>query len=95
MADWKYTTGKVRGAYGITDLQNRTVKVDKARHKRKGTKRITPNKDGTENLYTTIAHELLHRAHPDWSEKKVEAFARKKNKTASSKEKQRAYSKFN
>lgn len=93
--DWTFTTGKVRGGYGETDFANKVVKIDKAKHKRTNIKRLTPNQDGSENKLTTMAHELMHKAHPDWTEKQVESKARKMRKTLSRKQKQRIYSKFN
>lgn len=94
MAKWKYKTGKVRGAYGQVDFKKKTVTVDKARHRKSTAKRITPNKDGSENLFVTAYHELMHVAHPKWTEKQVEEKAKKARKTLSTKQKARIYAKF-
>ncbi len=91
---WKYTTGKVRGGYGEIDEDKKLIKVDKKKHRSHALRRITPNKDGSENMLATMAHELMHKAHPDWTEKQVEAKARRMRKTLSTKAKQRIYSKF-
>lgn len=89
---WKYKTGKLRGAFGQTDFKKKTITIDKKKHA-KGL--MAKNPDGTESMAVTIKHELLHKQHPDWSEKKVESAARAWKKKASPKEKQRAYNKFN
>jgi hypothetical protein len=91
MSKWTYKTGKVKGGFGETDFNKKTITIDKAKHKR-GSK--TPNPDGSENKLVTMAHELMHKAHPDWSEKKVESKARKMRETLSKKAKQRIYAKF-
>lgn len=91
---WSFKTGKVKGGYGETDFGKKTITIDKSKHKRSSYKRITPNKDGSENMLVTMAHELMHKAHPSWSEKKVESAARKKHKRMSKSEKSRVYSKF-
>lgn len=92
--EYKFKTGKVRGGYGETDLKNKVIKIDKSKHKRKGTKRITPNKDGSENMLTTIVHEMTHKRHPKMGEEKVEKLARAMKSRMGTKQKQRLYSKF-
>lgn len=91
---WKYQKGKVRGGYGQTDFKKKTITVDPKKHRSTKYARKVRDKDGSENMLVTMAHELLHKAHPDWTEKKVEATARAFHKSASRKQKNRIYSKF-
>lgn len=69
---------KLRGAYAESDLDTGLVRVNKKRHSQKGYDRINPNKDGTENLASTVQHELLHFKHPKAHERTI----RKKEKAS-------------
>lgn len=62
---------KLRGAYAESDLDKGTIRVNVKRHKQKGYKRINPNKNGDENLGSTMYHEKLHFAHPKAHEKTI------------------------
>ena len=84
---------KLRGAYGETDFDKKTIRINKAKHKKKGVKRITPNKDGSENMAMTILHEAMHAKHPKKGEKAVENLARAMKSRMSPKQKKRLYSK--
>ena len=95
-AGWTYTSGKVKGAFGETDLNKKVIKIDHAKHKRGAkVKHRTPNPDGSENKLTTILHELGHANHPRKSEKGVEKLAIAMKSRLSKKQKQRHYAKFN
>lgn len=92
---WTFkNSNKLRGAYGETDYDKKLVRVNKRRHKSKTAKRITPNKDGSENLLTTIAHEMVHVNHPRRTEKSTEKLARAMVSKMGKKQKGRLYSKF-
>lgn len=95
MAKWQFKKGKLRGAFGETDYENKVIKIDKSKH-RKGAKvkHLTKNKDGSENMLTTMAHELMHKAHPKMTEKQVEKLARKRVATMGKKAKAKIYAKF-
>src|SRR4051812_44654562 len=67
---------KLRGAYGETDFDKRTITINKKKHGDKSLKRITPNADGTENMLTTIVHEAMHVKHPQKGERAIEKLAR-------------------
>lgn len=84
----------MRGAYGETDYETKTIRVNKKRHKQPGAKRITPKANGHEHLGMTIYHEELHRKHPTMTEREV----RKREKeflTLPARKKQKLYSLFN
>lgn len=85
----------LRGAYGETDFDKKTIRINKKKHKatNKNTKRITPNKDGSENLLNTILHEAMHVKHPKLGERAVEKLARAMKTRMSPTQKQRLYSK--
>lgn len=83
---------KLRGAYGETDFEKKTIRINKAKHK-KAAKRITPNRDGSENMLTTILHEGMHVKHPNASERSVEKLARAMKTRLSTKQKNRIYAK--
>lgn len=62
---------KLRGAYGESDLDKGTIRINKKRHFQKGYKRVNPTPDGHENLASTVQHELLHFRHPKAHEKTI------------------------
>jgi hypothetical protein len=69
---WKYQVdNKMRGAYGETDYETKTIRINKKRHKQPTAKRITPKPNGHEHLGMTIYHEELHRKYPKLTEKEV------------------------
>lgn len=59
---------KLRGAYGESDLEKGTIRINKKKHSQKGYKRLNPDKQGNEKLHATIKHELLHHKYPEKSE---------------------------
>lgn len=61
----------MRGAYGETDFETKTIRINKKRHKQPGAKRITPKANGDEHIGMTIYHEELHRKHPKMTEREV------------------------
>ncbi len=75
---------KMRGSYGTTDVDTKTITINKKMHK----------KDG-ESLLDTIAHEHMHLKHPRMHEKTVRKLTPKKIKHMSKKSKSRLYAKFN
>ena len=82
---------KVRGAYGETDFGKKTIKINRARH-RKPAQRITPNKDGTEKILATIQHEIEHVKDPkENSERKIENRAQRAVAKMSKGQKQSLY----
>jgi hypothetical protein len=90
---WKWVTdNKMKGAYGETDFDKKTVKVNKKIHKNKKVKMGIPKKDGT--LLNTIVHEGLHVKHPKMTEKVVRKEARKVVNKMGTKAKKKAYGKL-
>jgi hypothetical protein len=66
---WKrHIDNKMRGAYGETDYNKKTIRINKARHQSPNAKRIAKKKDGSESLINTITHEEMHAAHPKMHE---------------------------
>lgn len=75
--NWKFKKdNKLRGAFGETDFEKKTVRINKKMHKtaRKTGKYDVPKKDST--LLNTIVHEKLHTQHPKMTEKSVRKLAR-------------------
>lgn len=91
---WRFKVGRVKGGFGETNFDKKTITIDKAKHKKRGIKHLTPNKDGSENMAITIQHELNHKRFPKKSEKEVERMARKTVGGMSRKRKAKLYSKF-
>lgn len=85
---WKMKRAKVRGAFGETDYDKKVVKINKKRHE-KGS--MARNPDGTENLLTTILHEINHVRYPKKSEKGVEKLAVAMKSRMSDKQKAKYY----
>lgn len=65
--DWKIKEDKKHGYFGTTDYRKRTITLNPKRG----------------DLVDTIIHENLHKAHPDWEEKKVINEAKKREKNLS------------
>lgn len=92
---WKYKTdNKLRGAYGETDFDTKTIRINKKRHKK--TKRKSSygiaKKDNT--LINTIVHEMMHKNHPRMHEKTVRKKTRLKVARMGQMAKRRMYKKF-
>lgn len=92
---WKYKVGKVRGGFGEIDTVKKVIKIDKAKHRSKAQKRITPNQDGSENILRTITHEMAHKRFPNKNEKAIEKLGRAMASRMTKKQKAKLYSKFN
>lgn len=90
---WQYKNDPKLKAYGETDYDKRTIRINKQRHKKKF-KRTNPNKDGSENLLDTIIHEDLHRKHPNMREKNVKKLAKAMKSKMSKKQKAKHYAKL-
>lgn len=84
----------MRGAYGEIDYDRKVIKVNPKRHKSKKVRRLTSNKDGTENLLVTMLHEEVHRNHPKMHERNVEKLARAMKSRMGDKAKKKTYRKF-
>lgn len=77
LAGWKFKTdNKMRGAYGETDYDKKTIRVNKKRHKSAKAQRINKNAQGKESIIDTIVHEKLHAKHPKMHEKTVRTLAK-------------------
>lgn len=86
---------RLRGAFGETDLSKRTIRINKKKHSRTAqVKHLTPNKDGSENILTTLVHEGIHAKNPKKKEGPVEKLARAMVSKMSTKTKARYYSKL-
>jgi hypothetical protein len=81
---WKRVVdNKMRGAYGETNFETQTIRINKTKH----------TKDNA-LLIDTIVHEEIHRLHPKMHEKTVRKLAAKKVETMSQKTKNRYYSRY-
>lgn len=93
---WKYRAKKLKGSYGETDFDKKTITVDKARHKK--AKKQTFKQRGFSkkdaSLINTIVHEKMHQKHPKMHEKTVRRKSRKVVKKLSPKTKKKLYAKF-
>ena len=87
---WKHIVGKVKGGFGETNFQTKTIKIDKKKHKSKKYK--IAKKD--DSLINTETHELLHVQHPKKTEVEIRKLARLKVKKMSRKIKSKIYNKF-
>ena len=74
----------LRGSYGETDLDTKTITVNKKAHK----------KDG-ESMIDTMVHEHMHLAHPKMREKTVRKLTQGRVERMGKKAKARLYAKFN
>lgn len=88
---WKRVVGKVRGGFGETDFDKKTIRIDKSKHKNKALYDV-PKKDSS--LINTIVHEEMHRQNPKMTEKQVRKRTRLKVKKMSKKLKVKMYSKY-
>lgn len=93
---WKYKTdNKMRGAYGETDFEKKTVRINKKKHTNKKAlkteRRYNRNPDGSENMLDTIVHEMSHIANPKAGERKTEKRAKRITKKLSTRTKKRIY----
>lgn len=93
---WKFKVdNKLRGAYGQTDFDTKTVLINKKKHKNK--KMLAKERkyhrlpDGTESILDTIEHEKGHILKPKASETKVETAATKRVAKMSPRQKKKAY----
>lgn len=92
---WTYRSDpKLNGAYGETDFDKKEIRVNKKAHRSKSLKRISPNKDGSENLLKTIYHEEMHKRHPRMHEKTVRKLEKNAEKL-SKRQKAKFYSRIN
>ncbi len=90
---WKMKVdNKMRGAFGETDYEEKTVRINKKRHKNKQALKEFAKKD--QSLLNTIAHELKHVKHPKMTEKNVRKETRKDVHTMSPKLKRNLYKLF-
>ncbi len=93
---WKYVAKKLKGSYGETDFDKKTITVDKNKHKKAKKqsykKRGFSKKDAT--LINTIVHEKMHSQHPKMHEKTVRRKTRKVVKKMGKKSKKKLYAKF-
>jgi len=94
---WKYKIdNKMRGAYGETDYDTKTIRINRKAHKKdtahKKWSKSIPKKDRT--LLNTIVHEFMHKDHPKMHEKTVRKETRKKIERLSPAQKKAFYAKF-
>lgn len=90
---WKRrVSSKLRGSYGETDFEKRTITINKTRHKSANARKDFPKQD--RSLINTIVHEETHRIHPRMTEKVVRKKARASVARMSKKQKSKWYSKY-
>ncbi len=96
---WKFKVdNKLRGAFGETDFDTKTVTINKKKHKdkkmlvRERVYNRLPN--GTESILDTINHELGHVVNPKASEGIVEKKAKGSVKKLSPRQKKKLYGLF-
>lgn len=88
---WKFKTdNKLRGAYGETDFDKKTIRVNKTKHK--AASKDYAKQDST--LLNTIVHEHLHAQHPKMHEDSVRKLARAMASKMPLKQKSKMYKKF-
>lgn len=93
---WKFKTdNKLRGAYGETNFDTKTVLINKKKHKDKkmlkSERRYNRLPDGTESILDTIEHEKGHILKPKATERQVEKSAKTRVKKMSPQQKKKAY----
>lgn len=93
---WKFKTdNKMRGAFGETNFDTKTIKINKKKHTNKKMlareRRYKRNPDGSESMLNTLVHELEHVSDPSASEKKVGKRAAKLAPKLSPRVKKRIY----
>lgn len=93
---WKFRTdNKLRGAYGETNFDTKTVLINKKKHKDKKMlakeRRYNRLPDGTESILDTIEHEAGHIRNPKATERQVEKSAQSRVKKMSPQQKKKSY----
>lgn len=93
---WKFKVdNKLKGAYGETNFDTKTVLINKKKHKDKkalkNERRYHRLPDGTESILDTIEHERGHILKPKASEAKVEKAATRRVAKMSPAQKKKAY----
>lgn len=91
---YKYQIDNQMRAYGETDFEKKTIRINRKRHKSAKVDRISAKADGDEHLGMTIYHEELHRKNPSWTEKKVRKQEKSGWKKLSPAQKKSYYSKL-
>lgn len=94
---WTRTVdNKMRGAYGETDFENKTIRINKKKSKERPLYKRPVNKGATKypDVLATMVHEELHKNNPNATEKAVRKMERLKVVSMSKKQKQRTYSRF-
>lgn len=76
----------------MIDESERTIAINKKRHKNKQALKKIPKKDRP--MINTIVHEEAHAAHPGMTERGVRKFARRKVSKISRKEKNKLYQRY-
>lgn len=97
---WKYKTdNKMRGAFGETNFNTKTIRINKKKHTDKKLlakeRHYNRNPDGSEKIIDTIVHELEHKRDPKATEKQVVKRAKKKTAKMSTLQKKKIYALFN
>lgn len=85
---------KLKSAYGETNTETKTIRINKKAHKRMDLKRINRNPNGTESLVDTIVHEEMHANHPKMHERTVRKKAKKVVQRLSQKQKSTIRNKY-
>ena len=85
-----------KGPYGETDLEKKTVKINKKLSKKSPSRKRPVNKHAKKypDVLDTIVHEKAHIEHPNMHERTVRKLALKKMKTMPKKQKQKHYNLF-
>lgn len=93
---WKFKVdNKLKGAYGETNFDTKTVLINKKKHKDKkmlkNERRYHRLPDGTESIIDTIEHELGHVRNPKATERQVEKSATRRVAKMSPTQKKKTY----
>lgn len=84
----------MRGAFGETDFDKKVIRINKRMHakaKKSSTFGFSP-KEST--LINTIVHEMLHKNHPNMTEKRVRELTKTRLIRMNPSQKKTLYSKF-
>ena len=85
---------KLRGAYGMTTIDSKKVKIEinKKRHKRIKSDKSLPKKSRT--MIDTIVHEEMHARHPKMHERTVRKLTPRRVSKMTAQQKAKHYSRF-
>lgn len=87
---------KMRGAYGETNFDTKTIRINKKKMKKAPmySRPVNPGATAYPEVLGTIVHEEAHRKDPKATEKEIRKRERKLVTTMTPKQKKKAYSRF-